>query len=91
MAWCVDILPAVQEGDSFLQTEYTVSSDQDGFLLHSQDVSEPVLSLGSLARMHSVCIHLLIEHSPATPVSQLVSQIKGVTGRVLRKELGAQG
>ena len=36
-------------------------------------------------------IHLLIEHSPATPVSQLVNQIKGVTSRVLRKEFGFQG
>jgi len=35
--------------------------------------------------------HLLIEHSPATPVSQLVSQVKGVTSRVLRKEFGFQG
>jgi len=35
--------------------------------------------------------HLLIEYSPATPVSQLVSQIKGVTSRVLRKEFGFQG
>ena len=32
--------------------------------------------------------HLLIEHSPATPVSQLASQVKGVTSRVLRKEFG---
>ena len=33
-------------------------------------------------------VHLLIEHSPATPVSQLAAQVKGVTNRVLRKEFG---
>ena len=36
-------------------------------------------------------VHLLIEHSPATPVSQLASQVKGITSRVLRKEFGFQG
>jgi len=36
-------------------------------------------------------VHLLIEHSPAIPVSQLAAQVKGVTSRVLRKEFGFQG
>ena len=36
-------------------------------------------------------VHLLIEHSPATPVSQIASQVKGVTSRVLRKKFGFQG
>jgi len=36
-------------------------------------------------------VHLLIEHSPAIPVSQLAAQVKGVTSRVLRKEFGLQG
>jgi len=31
-------------------------------------------------------VHLLIEHSPTTPVSQIARQVKGVTSRVLRKE-----
>ena len=35
--------------------------------------------------------HLLIEHSPAIPMSQLPAQVKGVTSRVLRKEFGLQG
>ena len=35
--------------------------------------------------------HLLIEHSPATAVSQIASQVKGVTSRVLRKEFRLQG
>ena len=35
--------------------------------------------------------HLLIEHSPATPVSQLAAQVKGVTSRVLRKESDFRG
>ena len=36
-------------------------------------------------------VHLLIEHSPDTPVAQLAAQVKGVTNRVLRKEFGLQG
>ena len=36
-------------------------------------------------------VHLLIEHSPSIPVSQLAAQVKGVTSRVLRKEFGLQG
>ena len=36
-------------------------------------------------------VHFLIEHSPATPVSQLTAQVKGVTSRVLRKEFEFQG
>ena len=36
-------------------------------------------------------VHLLIEYSPATPVSQIASQVKGVTSRVLRKEFRLQG
>ena len=36
-------------------------------------------------------VHLLIEHSPAIPVSQIVAQVKGVTSPVLRKEFGLQG
>ena len=35
--------------------------------------------------------HLLIERSPATTVSQITSQVKGVTSRVLRKEFRLQG
>ena len=35
--------------------------------------------------------HLLIEHSPATTVSQIAAQVKDVTSRVLRKEFGFQG
>ena len=35
--------------------------------------------------------HLFIEHSPATTVSQIPSQVKGVTSRVLRKEFRLQG
>ena len=35
--------------------------------------------------------HLLIEHSPAIPVSQLAAQVKGVTSRVLRKESDCKG
>ena len=38
-------------------------------------------------------VHLLTEHSPAAPVSQLASQVtvKGVTSRVLRNDFGFQG
>ena len=35
-------------------------------------------------------VHLLIEHSPVTPVSQIAAQVKGVTSQVLRKEFGFQ-
>ena len=35
--------------------------------------------------------HFLIEHSPATTVSHLASQVKGVTSQVLRKEFDFQG
>ena len=35
--------------------------------------------------------HLLTEHSPATTVSQIASQVKGVTSRILRKEFRLQG